>query len=85
VKPTRELYARTCAGSSARRLLADITAFIIFRSLHGNYVAKLDAEIDGEYMKDVIAALVKYGPRKEDVRSWFSKPGRYHVGTERTD
>jgi 3-polyprenyl-4-hydroxybenzoate decarboxylase len=66
----RIIYAGTTPGSAARRLMADIWAFQL--DAISKRITNLDPEIDGEFMRELIEAMVKFRckPDRKVVRPW---------------
>jgi hypothetical protein len=76
----RIIYAGTTPASPARRLMVDILAFQV--TAESQRVANLDPEVDADFMRDLIAALVRYRgrPGKEVVRPWVIDLDTYMMG-----
>jgi hypothetical protein len=85
IQAIRSIYAGTTSGSPARRLLVGMSAVGI-SSPTASRVKRLKPETDGEFMMDLIAALVKYRkkPAKSTLSPWIAEPHFYRVGQDET-
>jgi hypothetical protein len=82
----RIIYGGTAAGSPARKLLVDYSAWKISRP-SARRVKELDPDIDAEFAINLVSALITYRPRpgKDNSPPWIARRELYHVNAPEED
>jgi hypothetical protein len=72
------IYGGTTPPSPARELLADASVCLL--ELRSDWLSDLDPDKSGEFMIDLILAMVKFRKRPIKIlEKWLEHPESYHI------